>query len=156
MSGPFVYRRAKREAEAAVEEAPIADLDGEMFTLAPKLKARVLEGIGRADHGDIAGVFDALAALVPGEEKDDEGNVVKRDYDRFMALDYDQDQLMEIVLGLIKLYEPDNTESGKSSGSPPSSNGTGASSTPTSSASTALTSEPAGSENGSALVASSP
>lgn len=133
----FAYKRAKRER---APEPLTFTVDDEEFALAPKLGTKALEGFARASGGDPSGAFDALRALLVGDS-----------YDRFVDLDLDEVELVEVLQEIAKVYD----DSGKSSSSPASSNGTGASSTRTSSPTTGSTSAIAGSGRKKAPAASS-
>lgn len=134
----FAYHRAKREQTS---EPLTVTIDDETFTLAPRIGTAVLEALARQERGQLAGLFDALRHLVPDPEE----------YERFVALDLDSEELRDVIQGIVTLYDG----SGKASSSSTSSNGAGPSSTPTSSGSTGSTSRPAGSARKQARAASS-
>lgn len=114
------FTRAKREHDAK----PLTfEVEGDQFSLHPKLSTRALEAVGRATKGDPSAMFDFLKAQFATAE----------DYDQFLDLDLDTDDelpgFFEFLLGMYG-------DSGKSAGSPGSSTTAGTSSKQTSSGST--------------------
>lgn len=100
----FNFTRVVADLKDKAHTATIGEGDDAVtFRLKPKIGARALEAIGRADNDDLSGVFDALRALML-----DDG------FERFMELDLDaEEELPEFFGQVMELYE-----GGKSSGSP--------------------------------------
>lgn len=117
----FAYKRPKRDKAAE----KTFTIDDDSFRLRPKIGTVALDAIGRAqaDETDPAALCGALRALLADDAE----------YARFIALDLDDEELAEVIQGIVGMYG----DAGKSSGSPRRSKSNGASSKPTSLASTA-------------------
>lgn len=104
------FERAKRESQAT--EEPISfEVEGDKFTLAPKLGTRALEAIGRASKSDPTAMFDFLDAQFRGDS-----------YKRFLELDLSiEEELPAFVEFVMGFYG----EPGNSGGSAKSSSGDG-------------------------------
>jgi hypothetical protein len=105
------FERAKREHDAK----PLTfEVEGDQFSLHPKLGTRALEAVGRATKEDPSAMFDFLRAQFAGDG----------DYERFLDLDLDiEDELPGFVEFILGLYG----DPGKSSGSPEPSESAGTS-----------------------------
>lgn len=140
MSNRPSFTRAKKAANQQPLELEVVDLDGETLVLQfkSKLHASTLEAVGRAQNGDVSGMFDALKSMC----------LTDSDYQSALALDLDiesddldadgnpTNELSQFMAEVMKLYG----DPGKSGGSSTSSSDGGTSSKPTSAATTASTS----------------
>lgn len=109
---------------------PVEDPDGGddvVLRFKPKLKAAALEGVGRAQRGDVSGMFDVLRAQLFDDDERAKFDALDLDAD----LDDEDNELVQFLTAVMGLYG----DVGKSSGSSTSSNGDGPRSTPTSPAS---------------------
>lgn len=95
------FERAKRENQ---DTKPIVfEIEGETFSLAPKIGTRALEAVGRATKEDPTAMFDFLDAMM-----------VEDSYERFLALDLDvESELPAFVEFVMSLYG----DTGKAGGS---------------------------------------
>lgn len=137
MSNRPSFTRAKKVANAQPLELEVDDPDGEPVVLQfkPKLSALTLEAVGRAQNGDVSGMFDALKSMC----------LTGGDYRAALDLDLDIDsddldadgnptnELSQFMAEVMKLYG----DAEKSSGSSTSLSDGGTSSKPTSVVTTA-------------------
>lgn len=142
MSNRASFTRAKRVAEQQPLELEVLDPNNDDATVVlrfkPKLKAASLEAVGRAQKGEVSGMFDAVHSMC----------VSDADYQAFLALDLDAatgevdddgnptNELSQFMAEVMGLYG----DAPKSPDSSTSSNADGTPSKLTSVASTSLTS----------------